>query len=102
MAVRTFAHDPLSLYRSLGVQGIAGAFELVRWPYPPAYLPIAAVESKVADLLGLPFHGVVSLAPIAADIAIAWHVQDFLGRRVSRIEHGSRRRPSSRSVHPSL
>jgi len=81
LAGEAFAHDPLSVYRVLGLQGMAGAFELVRWPYPPAYLPVAAVEYKLADVLGLPFHGVVKLAPIAADVAIAWLVQDFLGRQ---------------------
>jgi hypothetical protein len=81
MAGEAFVADPLSVYRALHLEGMAGAFELVRWPYPPGYLPVAAVEDKLADVLGLPFHGVVSLAPIAADLAIAWLVQDFLGRR---------------------
>ncbi len=80
LAGEVFTHDPLSVYRILGPQGLAGAFELVRWPYPPAYLPVAAVEYKVANLLDLPFHGVSSVVPVAADLAIAWLVQDFLGR----------------------
>ena len=82
LAGEAFAADPLSVYDVLDFGGAtAGAFELVRWPYPPGYLPIAALEDKLADVLSLPFHGVVSLAPIAADLAIAWLVQDFVGRR---------------------
>ena len=81
MAGEAFAADPLSVYRVLELEGKAGAFELVRWPYPPGFLPFAALEDKLADALGLPFHGVVSLAPIAADLAIAWFVQSLLGAR---------------------
>lgn len=54
--------DPLSVYAS------------DRWPYPGAFLPLAALADVVADALGLPFHGVVQLPAILADAAIAWVV----------------------------
>ena len=52
-----------------------------RWPYPSGFFPFVSGSGVLADLLGAPFHGTSQLAPIAADAAIAWLVQDHLGRR---------------------
>lgn len=65
--------DPLSVYGS------------ERWPYPGAFLPIAALADVVADALGLPFHGVVQLPAIAADAAIAYVVWRALLPRGERV-----------------
>ncbi|MGI9021602.1 MAG: glycosyltransferase 87 family protein [Solirubrobacterales bacterium] len=73
--------SPLELYRIVNAGSDAGSIEILRWPYPPGYLPWAAAALALADATGLPFHGVVQLAPIAADAAIAWLVQDYLGAR---------------------
>ena len=66
--------DPLEVYAS------------ERWPYPAAFLPLAALADVVADALGLPFHGVVQLPAIAADAAIAWVVWRALLPRGERAE----------------
>jgi hypothetical protein len=81
VAGAVFIEDPLAVYERLNTGGTAGSFVLYGWPYPPGLLPYMAVAGKSASALGLPFHGVVQLLPIAADAAIAWLVQDFLGRR---------------------
>ena len=52
-----------------------------RWPYPPGFFPWVAAAGGLANLTGLAFHGWIQLPQIAADGAIAWLVQDFLGRR---------------------
>src|SRR5205807_5996398 len=54
---------------------------LNHWPYLPGFFPFIMVASKLATLTGLPFHGWVQVPQILADCAIAWFVQDFLGRR---------------------
>jgi uncharacterized membrane protein len=51
------------------------------WAYPPGYLAWTWVAARLNELTGLPFHGLVQLPAIAADAAIAWLVQAFLGRR---------------------
>jgi hypothetical protein len=66
--------DPLDLYSS--VNG-----DLNRWPYPPGFFPWVAAAGGLANLTGVAFHGLIQLPQIAADGAIAWLVQDYLGRR---------------------
>ncbi len=67
--------DPLHVYTALNHAPDA------RWFYPPGYFPWVAVAEGLSRVTGLPMHGTIQLAPIAADAAIAWLVQDFLGRR---------------------
>jgi hypothetical protein len=50
-------------------------------PYPPGHLPWIALADATADATGLPFHGVVQLAPILADVALAFTVRAYLGLR---------------------
>lgn len=52
-----------------------------RWPYLPGFLPLIAAADGVASATGAAFHAVVQFPEIAADLAIAWLVQDLLGRR---------------------
>ncbi len=52
-----------------------------RWPYTPGYIPTIVWASKLADVTGMPFHALISLPAVIADLAIAWIVQSFLGRR---------------------
>lgn len=66
--------DPLSLYRDVNS-------DVLRWPYPTGYFPYLLLTHGLESRTGLPFHGLVSLAPIAADAALAWVVQAFLGQR---------------------
>jgi hypothetical protein len=54
---------------------------LPAWPYPPGYFPAILGLGKVASVSGLQFTSLIRLPGIAADAAIAWLVQDYLGRR---------------------
>lgn len=67
-------HAPFQFYAVLG----GDAF---RWPYPPGFLPWIATARELGDATGISFLTLISLPAIAADGAIAWLVQDFLGRR---------------------
>lgn len=51
-----------------------------RWPYPPGFFPWIAASAGLSDIGGA-FHGWIQLPQILADAAIAWFVQDHLGRR---------------------
>jgi hypothetical protein len=51
------------------------------WPYPPLYLAWLVVADGIADVLGLPFHGVVQVLPILADVAIALAAYAYLRSR---------------------
>ena len=53
----------------------------VRWPYPTGYFPMLLLADWVATWSGLPFHGLLHLPPIGADVGLAWVVQTYLGRR---------------------
>lgn len=66
--------DPLHVY------GTVNGF-LDRWPYPPGFFPWILASGELADASGLAFHGLIQLPSIAADAALAWIVQDFLGKR---------------------
>lgn len=68
--------DPLGLYTALTPPN---NYEM-RWPYPSGYLPWVFAADALSGP-GLPFHAVVSLPAIAANVAIAWLVQDHLGAR---------------------
>lgn len=74
------ANDPLNVYTDVN----GDPFN--RWPYFPTFLLWVAAAGGPLDSIGLPFHGSIQLPQIAADLAIAWLVQDFLGRR----GHGER------------
>jgi hypothetical protein len=65
--------DPLHTY--------AGNASGLWWPYPPVYLLWLVGALKIAEGSGLPFHGVVQLLPILADLALAGAVYVYLGRR---------------------
>lgn len=71
--------DPLHLYSAVNGDTALGDLELRRWPYPPGILPWLALALRGGEVSGLPFHGIVQLAPIVADALIAWLVQHFLG-----------------------
>lgn len=74
-------HDVLHVYSIVNNKtGLPGGLDLYRWPYPPGLFPWAAATVSLSKL-GVPFHGLLHLAPIAADAVIAWLVQDVLGRR---------------------
>ncbi|MGI9021596.1 MAG: glycosyltransferase 87 family protein [Solirubrobacterales bacterium] len=68
-------HDPLSLYVEMSAGGAN------RWPYPPGYFAWLLVADWVTVPGLLPFHGLVHLPSIAADAALAWIVQAYLGDR---------------------
>ena len=73
--------DPLDLYSTVNGEFELGGFAAGRWPYPSGIFPWLAATVGIEKATGLPFHGIVQLAPIAADALIAWLVQSFLGRR---------------------
>src|SRR4051794_3236598 len=70
IAQRTI-NDPLHVY----------AFGDYGWSYPPAYLLWLVGAVKLAGWTGLPFHGVVQLPPILADLGIAVVVRSYLAMR---------------------
>jgi hypothetical protein len=75
-----FGQHPLDVYRH-DVVGMADQFELYRWPYPPGSMPWMSVAADLARAIGVPFHSIERLLPVAADLATAWLVQSYLGRR---------------------
>jgi hypothetical protein len=63
----------LNVYAAFAHRGI------VRWPYPPAFFPWIWAAGRLSSL-GPDFAFFIRLPTIAADGAIAWLVQDTLGR----------------------
>lgn len=55
--------------------------DFAHWPYPSLFVPWIALSGGLHDLTGLRFDGLVQVAPIAADLALVWIVQAFLGQR---------------------
>jgi hypothetical protein len=74
MVRKALSNDALNVYTSVN------GHPYNRWPYASGYFPFISGSGKVSGVTGLSFHGVIQLAPIAADAAIAWLVQDHLGR----------------------
>lgn len=66
--------QPLELY-SLTTTDVS------RWPYPPGFVPWIAMSGWLHDLTGLRFDGLIQIAPVMSDLALAWVVQAFLGQR---------------------
>jgi hypothetical protein len=52
-----------------------------RWPYLPGFFPVILAGKGISGLTGIGFETVIRFAPILADAAIAWVVQDFLRAR---------------------
>jgi hypothetical protein len=74
--VRDVLHgDALHLY------SLVNGHPNFRWPYLPGFLPWIQASGWLESHVGLPFHGWVQVLPIAADAAIAWLVQYYLGLR---------------------
>jgi len=71
--------DPLLVYQ-VNESWIGGEV-FPALPYPPGHLPWIAAATDAADVTGLPFHGIVQLAPILCDVAIAFAVRAYLGSR---------------------
>jgi hypothetical protein len=74
LAADQLQRAPLQFYAALGGDS-------VRWPYPPGFLPWVWTARELSEATGLSFHTLICLPAIAADAAIAWFVQDHLGRR---------------------
>lgn len=55
--------------------------DLNRWPYPGGFLPIILACRAIADTTPFPFHGVIQLPSILADLGLAWAVQYWLASR---------------------
>jgi hypothetical protein len=53
---------------------------MFHWPYPPAFLPWIWAAGRVAPHGGPSFAFMIRIPTILADAAIAWIVQDWLGR----------------------
>ncbi|HVE69372.1 MAG TPA: glycosyltransferase 87 family protein [Solirubrobacteraceae bacterium] len=66
---------PLHLYETFDARGAT------RWPYPPAFLPVVWLAGQLQELGVASFDFLVRVPAILADAAIAWVVQEFLGRR---------------------
>lgn len=46
----------------------------MRWPYPGGFFPLLAIVDWLRNHTGLPFHGLVQLPSILADLTVAWLV----------------------------
>ena len=76
LTARLLVGSPLDVYGQLmGPGGVPLA-----WPYPPGYFPWLAATQELSQASGFPFHSFFGLPPMAADIGIAWFVQDHLRR----------------------
>jgi len=58
-----------------------GGTEVPAWPYPPAYFPVILAALGIHNATALPFHGVIQIAPILADVGIALAVYAYMGWR---------------------
>ena len=65
---------PLDVYSYFVHRGVT------RWPYPPAFFPWIWASGAVAGHGGPSFAFMIRIPTILADAAIAWIVQDWLGR----------------------
>lgn len=66
-------HAPLHVYTDFEARGI------IRWPYPPGFFPLIDLAGRLDGLASFDF--LIRVPSILATAAIAWLVQDFLGRR---------------------
>ncbi len=67
--------DPLQVYSLVNLPGEP------HWPYPPGFFPWVAFSGAVESATGLRFDGLIQIAPILADLLIAWLAQAYLGAR---------------------
>jgi uncharacterized membrane protein len=74
LAADQLRESPLEFYAGLEALGRS-------WPYPPLYFPWIVGADALSEATFLPFHAIIALPSIAADAAIAWIVQDYVGRR---------------------
>jgi hypothetical protein len=65
---------PLDVYSYFAHRGVT------RWPYPPAFFPWIWASGAIAAHGGPSFAFMIRVPTILADAAIAWIVQDWLGR----------------------
>ena len=76
------ADDPLHLYGALNFPLPFENFDQgYRWPYPPGFFSWIHLSGAISANTGLPFHGLVQIPSILADLGIALLAQDMLGRR---------------------
>ncbi len=71
-------HSAFGVYSDFAHRGIT------RWPYPPAYFPWIWAAGQIAAHHGPSFEFMLRVPVILADAAIAWIVQDWLGREALR------------------
>jgi hypothetical protein len=74
-----FVHHPLHVYDVN--EHTLGGTTFPPWVYPPAYLLWFAAATGLSDVTGLPWHGVMKLLPIAADVGVAVAIYVYLGWR---------------------
>lgn len=60
------------------------AYDVMRWPYPPGFLPWTLIAGELSRETGIAFHGLIKLPAIAADAALAMVVAASLGARGAR------------------
>lgn len=75
----------IALFQATADQLSAGprleVYEATRWPYPPLFFSWLLIAETIDDATPLPFHGLVQMPQIAADLAIALLVVHILGLR---------------------
>jgi hypothetical protein len=80
-SVLTESH-PLRVYTELNSKtSVVNAETLYGWPYPGGFFPWIVTSIFVEHRTPLPFHGLIQLPSILADVGLALVVQAYLGWR---------------------
>jgi glycosyl transferase family 87 len=74
---RVLVADPLQVYE----RGYSDLGPGLIYIYPPGFFPVIRLAGTVSHHTGLEFASVIRVPAILCDAAIAWVVQDLLGRR---------------------
>lgn len=76
---RLFVRSPLHVYSLLPHPVIEG-LPTIEWPYPPGFMPVAALLHGLSGLLGVSVNHLDRILISCTDLALAWLLQAGLGR----------------------
>lgn len=83
LAFHYFGNGDLFGFEDVGQRFVNSPFHAyaggLPWVYPPGYMPWLAVAIFLRNHTDMPFHGLVQLLPIAANLALACLIYVYLG-----------------------